>query len=211
MSAPKWARLRGSVVHACGSWIARISPRGRTTREGRCLVHHVGRDPGGDTHRGGRLRSSSRLGHPLGRRTRRRNVRRPLGARFASWRRLHAGSRPDFLETVTDCITIDYNSLAGKAWHSAHAEAALARRACARTLRLLWHTTRGFGPGPLRVDSATRDAITHRVSRPQTSGGRSSIGRALGCGPRGHGFDSRRPPQISERPLGAIPAAFCSR
>lgn len=45
----------------------------------------------------------------------------------------------------------------------------------------------------------------HIAMRPY--GGRSSIGRALGCGPRGCGFKSHRPPQISSRAAGGDPAA----
>src|SRR5262249_9189969 len=48
-----------------------------------------------------------------------------------------------------------------------------------------------------------------RLARgPKSPGGRSSIGGALGCGPRGCGFESHRPPQIAGRPPEATPAAF---
>ena len=94
------------------------------------------------------------------------------------------------------------------------------RCVCPPTQRLRWRAGRACelcafvaldprfraGPASGRLRHARRDHAPR--SRPQASGGRSSIGRALGCGPRGHGFDSRRPPQISERPLEATPAAF---
>src|SRR5256885_5727576 len=57
-------------------------------------------------------------------------------------------------------------------------------------------------PNPLRPSFVLTDAPPTPKMGFDLIGGCSSVGRALGCGPRGRGFKPRQPPRSEERRVG---------